>query len=44
MQMDIQLSVNLTPFKERFQDTVAGMTATIEIEVTKPINKCIAPF
>ena len=44
MQIDIQLTVNLTPFKERFQDTVAGMTATIEIEVTKPINKCIAPF
>ena len=44
LQMDIQLTVNLTPFKERFQDTVAGMTATIEIEVTKPINMCIAPF
>lgn len=44
MQMDIQLSVNLTPFKERFADTVAGMTATIEVEVTKPINKCIAPY
>ncbi len=44
LQMDIQLNVNLTPFKERFQDTVAGMTATIEVEVTKPINKCIAPF
>lgn len=42
--MDVQLSVNLTPFKERFADTVAGMTATIEIEVTKPINKCIAPY
>jgi len=42
--MDVQLSVNLTPFKERFQDTVAGMTATLEIEVTKPINECIAPF
>ena len=42
--IDVQLSVNLTPFKERFQDTVAGMTATIEIQVTKPINECIAPF
>ena len=44
LKMDVQLSVNLTPFKERFADTVAGMTATIEIEVTKPINKCIAPY
>lgn len=42
--IDVQLSVNLTPFKERFQDTVAGMTATLEIQVTKPINRCIAPF
>ena len=43
-KIDVQLSVNLTPFKERFQDTVAGMTATLEIVVTKPINECIAPF
>ena len=41
--LDIQLSVNLTPFKERFQDTVAGMTATIEVMVAQPINNCIAP-
>lgn len=44
LKMDVQLSVNLTPFKERFADTVAGMTATLEIVVTKPINKCIAPY
>lgn len=42
--MDAQLSVNLTPFKERFQDTVAGMTATIEIQIAQPINLCIAPI
>ena len=42
--IDVQLTVNLTPFKERFADTVAGMTATIEIQVTKPINECIAPY
>ena len=42
--MDAQLNVNLTPFKERFQDTVAGMTATIEIEVAQPLNLCIAPI
>ena len=41
--MDIQLNVNLTPFKERFQDTVAGMTATIELEIAQPLNLCIAP-
>ncbi len=42
--VDIQVQYNLTPFKERFQDTVAGMTATIEIMVTQPLNKCIAPY
>ena len=42
--LDAQLSVNLTPFKERFQDTVAGMTATIELEVAAPLNLCIAPI
>ncbi len=42
--MDVKVSYNLTPFKERFQDTVAGMTATIEIEVAQPLDKCIAPY
>jgi len=42
--VDVNVSYNLTPFKERFQDTVAGMTATIEIEVAQPLNECIAPY
>ena len=37
-------SVALTPFKERFQDTVAGMTAAIEIQVPRPLNACIVPI
>ena len=37
-------NVTYTPFKERFQDSVAGMTATITIQVPTPINQCIAPF
>ena len=40
---DLTLNVNLTPFKERFQDTLAGMTATLEIEVPFALNDCIAP-
>lgn len=40
---DLTLNVNLTPFKERFQDTVAGMTATLEIEIPDALNNCIAP-
>ena len=41
---DVILNVTLTPFKERFQDTVAGMTATLEIQVADNINNCIAPI
>ena len=43
-QVDLTLNVGLTPFKERFQDTVAGMTATLEIVVPVRLNQCIAPF
>jgi len=43
-QVDIILNVSLTAFKERFQDTLAGMTATIEIEIPSALNQCIAPF
>lgn len=43
-QVDLTLNVQLTPFKERFQDTVAGMTATLEVIVPSNLNDCIAPF
>lgn len=43
-EFDVQVSYNLTPFKERFADTVAGMTATLEIEIAQPLNRCDAPF
>ena len=42
--LDVNLSVSLTPFKERFQDSVAGMTATLNIVVPQGLNRCIAPF
>ena len=41
---DLTLNVQLTPFKERFQDSLAGMTATLEIEVPLPLNNCITPY
>ena len=37
-------NINYTVFKERFQDSVAGVTATITIDVPTPINLCIAPI
>ena len=43
-QVDLTLNVTLTPFKERFQDEVAGMTATLEIEIPNRLNDCITPF
>ena len=41
---DLSLNVNLTPFKERFQDTLAGMTASLEIELPLALNDCITPI
>jgi hypothetical protein len=41
---DININASLTPFKERFQDVVGGMTATIDIEVPQKLNLCIAPI
>ena len=41
---DIAINATLTPFKERFQDVVGGMTATIDIEVPQKLNLCIAPI
>jgi hypothetical protein len=44
-QPEIQLTgITYTPFKEKYQDELAGMTATITIQVPTPLNECIAPF
>ena len=44
-QPEIALTgITYTPFKEKYQDVVAGMTATINIAVPTPLNECIAPF
>tara|TARA_R110000824_G_scaffold31085_1_gene101535 strand:- start:419 stop:1360 length:942 start_codon:yes stop_codon:yes gene_type:complete len=44
-QPEITLSgITYTPFKEKYQDVVAGMTATITIQVPTPLNECVAPF
>ena len=37
-------NMTYTPFNERFQDSVAGMTANLSIVVPIAINQCIAPF
>jgi hypothetical protein len=37
-------TVSYQPFKERFQDEVAGMTAVLQLVIKKPLNDCITPF
>ena len=41
---DVVLNVAVTPFEERFDDTVAGMTATIDIVVPNLLDKCDSPI
>jgi hypothetical protein len=41
---DFTLNSSLTPFKEKYDDTVSGMTANIQIEIPMILNDCIAPF
>jgi len=44
-QPDIELTgITYTPFKEKYQDELAGMTATITIQVPTPLNDCITPI
>lgn len=41
----VQLTgITYQPFKEKYQDEVAGMTANFTIEVPNGLNECIAPF
>ena len=39
-ELDIQLSVTATPFKERFKDSVVGITATLNIVTAEPLDGC----
>ena len=36
--------ITYTPFKEFYQDEVAGMTANFSIQVPNGLNQCVAPF
>jgi hypothetical protein len=41
---DLVRTTSITPFQERFLDTVAGMTATVEFVLPKPLNFCDVPL
>lgn len=38
--IDIELNVTATPFKERFKDSVVGVTAIINIQTAEPLDGC----
>lgn len=38
--LDIEVNVTATPFKERFEDNVAGVTAQITIQSITPLDGC----
>jgi len=40
--LDISVNVTATPFKERFEDNVAGVTAQITIQSITPLDGCEA--
>ncbi len=41
---DFTLNSSVTPFKEKYNDTVSGMTAAISIEIPTVLDDCVAPF
>lgn len=41
---DFTINSQVTPFKEKYNDTVSGMTANISIEIPTILDDCIAPF
>lgn len=44
-QPEITLTgITYTPFKEKYQDELAGMTASITIQVPTPLDACVYPF
>lgn len=41
---DFTLNSSINPFKEKYNDTVSGMTAAISIEIPTVLDDCLAPF
>lgn len=42
--MSVSFPVNMTPFKERFQDDVVGATAVVTMSYGKPMSVCDSPI
>ena len=43
-EYDFTLNSTVTPFKEKYDDVVSGVTLSIELIVRDALNDCIAPF
>lgn len=41
---DFTLNFNIQPFQERFNDSVAGATATVELQIPQLLDDCTSPF
>jgi hypothetical protein len=41
---DINLPVTISPFSEAYDDLLIGWTISLDIIVSNPLNRCIAPF
>lgn len=39
-ETDVILSVTCTPFKERFKDSVVGVTAIVTFQIEEPLDAC----
>ena len=39
-ETDVTLSVQCTPFKERFKDSVVGVTAVVTFQIQEPLDAC----
>lgn len=43
-QYDFNLNFSVVPFKEKYDDVVSGVTASVEIITRDALDDCIAPF
>jgi hypothetical protein len=43
-KFDFKLNAQVTPFKEKYNDTVSGMTVGFEIQIPDLLEDCITPF
>jgi hypothetical protein len=43
-EFEISLPLSITPFTERFSNSLSGWNAEIQISIPQPLNACITPL